>query len=415
MWKLARNALIVLLTLSMTSCTWLGCRKNLFGCVLCRRKPDYSKPLPPGMVALRLLTDPADYPDFGSGFRNRDGLVEAIDHSLEYYAKPSSQQFFPYRSDPPISHARAVATLEAFKAVLAEARDPSDLNRIIADRFDVYISVGCDDKHTVLFTGYCTPIFDGSLTRTAEFRYPLYKLPPDLEKQPDGTPLGRRTKDDQIVPYWTRREIDGGKKLIGLGLELVWLRDPLEAFVVHVQGSARIKLPDGSMLDIGYHGKTDRPYTSMGRALVADKKIHADDLSLQSIFAYFKKNPHEIRHYMFLNESYVFFLQREGRPHGSINAPVTPFRTIATDKGQAIFPRGLIAYTVTRIPQRKTRDEVTLEPFYSFCLDQDTGGAIRSAGRCDIYMGIGPEALLLAGRTKAEGKLYYLAVKEAGN
>jgi len=89
--------------------------------------------------------------------------------------------------------------------------------------------------------------------------------------------------------------------------------------------------------------------------------------------------------------------------------PVIPYRSIATDK--AVFPRGLLSYAVTKAPKMGSSGQVTLEPFYAFTLDQDTGGAIRSAGRCDIYMGIGPDAMLLAGRTRAEGKLYYLAVK----
>ncbi|NQT51608.1 MltA domain-containing protein, partial [bacterium] len=338
----------------------------------------------------------------------RDRLVEAIDNSLAYYAKPSSQQFFPYLD---ISHERAVATLQTFKAVLGNATDPADLHRIICERFDVYISVGCDDRGTVLFTGYCTPIYKGSLTPTADFRYPLYKLPADLVKKPDGTPVGRRTPDGRIVPYYTRRDIEVKQLLAGKGLELVWLAAPLEAFIVHVQGSARIELTGGNSISIGYAGKTDRPYTSLGLSLVADKKIHADDLSLQAIIDYFKKYPHELKDYLRKNECYVFFTQSEGGPFGSLNAPVIPPRSIATDK--AVFPRGLLAYAVTKVPKMKTRDDITLEPFYGFCLDQDTGGAIRSAGRCDIYMGVGPDALLLAGRTRAEGKLYYLAVKDS--
>jgi membrane-bound lytic murein transglycosylase A len=398
MWKTLRAVLIGMLCLSMTACGWLGCRKKL--------PKDYSKPLPPGVMALRKLTDPKDYPDFGSGFRNRQGLVEAIDHSLDYYRKPSSKQFFPYLD---ISHERAVKTLEIFKQVLAEAKDPSDLNRRIADRFDVYISVGCDNVGTVLFTGYCTPIFNGSLQRTPEYRYPLYKLPPDLVKKPDGTPVGRHTPGGEIVPYYTRREIETRQLFAGKGLELVWLRDPLEVYIAHVQGSARIRLPDGKEIVVGYAGKTDRPYTSMGLAMVADGKFSADELSLQKIMDYFGKHPHELRHYMHKNDSYVFFTMSEGGPFGSLNTPVIRHRTIATDK--SVFPRGLIAYCVTKVPQMRTRDQVTMEPFYSFALDQDTGGAIRSAGRCDIYMGVGDDALLLAGRTRAEGKLYYLAVK----
>ena len=397
MWKTLRAVLVGCLCLSMTSCGWLGCKK---------KKKDYAKPLPPGEMALVKLTDPKDYPDFGTGFKSRAGLVEAIDHSLDYYRKPSSKTFFPYLD---ISHERAALTLETFKTVLREAKDPSDLNRIIAERFDIYMSRGCDEQGTVLFTGYCTPIFKGSKTRTGDFRHPLYRQPPDLVKKPDGTPLGRRAAGGQIVPYYTRRQIETEQLFAGKGLELVWLRAPLEAYLAHVQGSAIIELPDGTELRIGYAGKTDRPYTSMGMAMVADGRFSAAELSLQKIMTYFDKHPLELRTYMYKNDSYVFFTESEGGPFGSINCPVTPFRSIATDK--SVFPRGLLAYVVTKAPVMKTRDKVTFEPFYSFALDQDTGGAIRSAGRCDIYMGVGPDALLLAGRQNAEGKLYYLAVK----
>ena len=399
MWKPLRAVLVAAICLSMTSCGWLGCKK---------KRPDYSKPLPPGEMALVKLTDPKDYPDFGTGFKNRAGLVEAIDHSLEYYRKPSSKTHFPYLD---ISHERAVQTLEMFKRVLTEAKDPSDLNRIIAERFDVYMSRGCDEQGTVLFTGYCTPIFKGSKTRSAQFRVPLYRQPPDLVKKEDGsgTPVGRRAEGGTIVRYYTRREIETQQLFAGKGLELVWLRTPLEAYIAHVQGSAIIELPDGKELRVGYEGKTDRPYTSMGMAMVADGKFSADELSLQRIMAYFDKHPAELKHYMYKNDSYVFFTDSEGGPFGSLNCPVTPFRSIATDK--SVFPRGLIAYAVTKAPVLKTRTKVVFEPYYSFALDHDTGGAIRSAGRCDLYMGIGPDALLLAGRQNAEGKLYYLAVK----
>ena len=402
MWKTLRAVIIGALCISMTSCGWLGCRK---------KKPDYSKPLPPGENAL-VKIDPKDYPDFGTGFKNREGLVEAIDHSLAYYTHPSAKAFFPYTvpNDPGITFDRAVATLETFKKVLAEAKDAADLHKIICERFDVYMSRGCDEQGTVLFTGYCTPIFKGSLQQSPDYRFPLYQKPPDLEVKPDGsgTPLGRKT-DAGIVPYFTRREIETQQLLAGKGLELVWLKDPLEVYIAHVQGSAKIDLPDGTQMSVGYAGKTDRPYTSMGLSLVADKKISMDDLSLQEIMKYFEKHPAEMKSYMYRNESYVFFTKRDGGPYGSLNVPVIPYRSIATDK--AVFPRGMLAYAVTNVPVMRTRDKVTREPYYSFVMDQDTGGAIRSAGRCDIYMGIGPDALLLAGRTRDEGKLYYLAVK----
>ncbi|MBM4030236.1 MAG: murein transglycosylase [Planctomycetes bacterium] len=403
MWPILRAAVVGMLCVAMASCGWLGCRK---------KPKDYSKALPPGETAL-VKIDPKDYPDFGTGFRNREGLVQAIDHSLEWYKHPSSKTFFPYKviNDPQgISHERCIATLEAFKKVLGEAKDATDLQRIITERYDVYMSRGCDELGTVLFTGYCTPIFKGSLVRTPDYNYPLYKRPPDLETRPDdGTPLGRRTDAGETVPYYTRREIETQQLLAGKGLELVWLKSVLEVHIIHVQGSAKIELGDGTMFNVGYHGKTDRPYGSVGLALVADKKIAPDDLSLSKMIEYFDKHPHEMKTYVYKNDSYVFFQRQEGEARGSLNVPVTPYRSIATDK--AVFPRGLLSYAVTKAPRLSSGGQVTLEPFYSFTLDQDTGGAIRSAGRCDIYMGVGPDAMNLAGRTRAEGKLYYLAIK----
>lgn len=401
MWSTLRAIAVGALCLAMTSCGWLACRK---------KPKDYAKPLPPGENAL-VKIDPKDYPDFGTGFKDREGLVQAINYSLEYYKHPSSKKFFPYTvpNDQGITHERAVATLEAFKKVLDEAKDAVDLQRIITERFDVYMSRGCDELGTVLFTGYCTPIFKGSLVRTPDYNYPLYKRPPDLVTKDDGTPLGRRLDSGEIVPYYTRREIETQQVFAGKGLELVWLKSPLEVHIVHVQGSAKIELPDGTMLNIGYAGKTDRPYGSVGLALVADGKIAAHELSLTKMIEYFDKHPHQMKNYVYKNDSYVFFAKQEGETRGSLNVPVTPYRSIATDK--AVFPRGLITYAVTKVPRMTSGGRVSLEPYYSFGLDQDTGGAIRSAGRCDIYLGVGPERMLLAGRTRSEGKLYYLAVK----
>ncbi len=369
----------------------------------CRGTPDYARPLPPGTMALRKVTDPLRYPDFAPGFHRRDGLVQAIDHSLAYMAKPSSKQYYPYLDIP---HERVVKSLEAFKAVLLQSLSGTDLHRQIVERFDVYESVGWDGSGIVLFTAYCEPIYDGSLVQTTKFRYPLYRLPSDLVKDKEGKCLGRQQPNGTLTPWPTRREIEEGQLL--KGQELVWLRDPLEVYVVHVQGSGRIRLPDGTELRVGYAGKTDQPYASLGKELVKDGRIRAQEMSLQAIKAYFQGRPDQVREYTYRNPSYVFFTPRDGGPYGSINAPLTPLHSIATDK--AVFPRAALAYAVTTLPQGLVQPL----PFSSFLLDQDTGGAIRSAGRCDIYYGSGPDAELRAGHTQNEGRLYYIFLKEGG-
>lgn len=381
----------------------------LGGCTTKTETKDYTRPLPPGMMALEKITDPMLLPDFRGGYpanrEDRAALLESVEQSIAYLSKPSSKKYYPYLD---VTHDRVKASLLAFKQLAASAGDADSFHREILRRFDVYRSVGCDFNGTVLFTGYCTPIYEGSRRRTERFRYPLYRLPEDLVKLPSGRPLGRGTPDG-IVPYWTRQEIEQGRQLEGKGLELVWLKDPLEAFIVHVQGSARIRLPDGKEMRIGYAGKTDRPYGSLGQALVKDGKIRREEMSLRKIKEYFAVHPDELSFYLGKNQSYVFFTENDGGPFGSLGVAVTPYRSLATDK--SVFPRAAVAFAQTRVPAAQADGTLKPRPYTSFLLDQDTGGAIRSAGRSDLYFGVGPRAELLAGHTEFEGRLYYVFLK----
>lgn len=364
---------------------------------------DYGRPLPPGALALRKI-DPRDYPDFSPGFDDRAGLETAIQHSLDYLAKRSSHKYFPYGD---ITHARAVASLERFLDVLAEARTGADLDRLIRAEFDVYQSVGCDDRGTVYYTGYYTPIFEGRRQRDARFRYPLYALPPDLVKDDEGRILGRLGPGGEIEPrYLTRREIEEGRALDGY--EIAWLKDPFEAYVVTVQGSAKLRLADGSLLELNYAGNNGHNYAPVAEAMVRDGVIGRNEVSLQRLLQYFSEHPDRVYHYCWKNPRYVFFQELAGGPFGSLNTPVTPYRTLATDK--EVFPRACLTFIKTNLPMRYGSGIVNA-PTAAFALDQDTGGAIRAAGRSDVYMGVGPSAEALAGRTGSEGALYYLFVK----
>jgi len=368
-------------------------------------RPNYENPLPPGQVALQKVTNPAELPYFGEGFRNRERILRAIEHSRAYFDKPSSQKYYPYLD---ITHDRAKESLDIFKTVLTSSKTETEFHEQVLANFDVYRSVGYNGRGTVFYTAYCEPIYEGSLKPTAEFRYPLYRLPDDLVKDDEGTPLGRETEDGKVVPYYTRAEIERGNLLAGL--ELVYLKSKLEAYIVHVQGSARLKLPGGSELRIGYAGKTDHPYTSVGQALIRDKKLTPAQLSLCRIKDHFARHPEELDQYLHQNKCFVFFTETDGGPYGSIGVPVTPYRSIATDK--TVFPRGCVAFVRTTVPFLRDSRIVSYRKFRSFALDQDTGGAIRSAGRADLFIGTGPEAEFLAGRTKAEGNLYYVFAKE---
>lgn len=362
---------------------------------------NWGRQLPPGEKALVKLTDPSQWPDFSEGYHRRAGLEESVMNNLVYLSKPSSKQFWPYLD---VSHARAVSSSEAFLEVLHSAQSPEQFDSMIKERFDIYMSRGCDDMGSVLFTGYYRPIFDARLKPDGEFRYPLYRRPSDLERDSATGKYGRKGGG----PYLTRGEIERGA-LQGKVEPICYLRDRFEAYIVTVQGSGRLRLADGSFYDIGYHGDNGHEYTSVGQSLVERGMIQPEELSLQGLIAFFKQHPEELENALAMNRRYVFFTESKGGPFGSLNVPVTPFRTIATDK--EVYPRACVAYMITQVPAR-TPTGIRNHSYAGFAMDQDTGGAIRTPGRCDFFLGTGPEVGELAGRTLSDGKLYYIFVKE---
>ncbi len=349
--------------------------------------------------ALEKVTDRSQYPDFGAGYGRKDDLLKALDGTLDYFAKPSSQRRgMPYLD---VEHARAQHSIELFRDVVTRAQSAAELNQAIVDNFEVYRSKGWRGTGDVQFTGYCSPIFKASKTETPEFKYPLYRRPKELLADEWGTPTGWGSPGS---PSPTRAEFDAGA-LKGRGLELAWLRDPLEVFIVHVQGSAKLEMPDGKYTLIGYAGKTERPYSGLGQNLVAEGEIQRSELSLRAVKEWMRSHPDRAQEYMQKNQSYVFFQEINAGPFGSLNIPVTAFRTLATDMSR--YPPGGIAFVNCEIGSGTGGHA----PFNQFMVDQDTGGAIRACGRADIYTGIGPEAEAIAGDTFSVGKIWYVYAK----
>lgn len=387
-WKIF--AAVVLVAIAVE-----GCQKPIEPLPIRKVEKDYERPLPPGKFALRQVPE-KEYPDFGKAWyrAKRLGMRDAVANSIAYLKNPSSRQYYPLG---PITHERVLMSLERFLDVLDQADSPAKLNDLIARNFDVFQSIGCDDEGTVLFTGYYTPIFEGNLEPTDKFQYPLYRLPAGLEKDKYGEVIGG--------PWKTREEIETSGEMTGN--ELIWLGDRFEAYVVSVQGSGFIRLPDGTLYEIGYAGNNGHEYTPVSKQLVADGAIDKRNMSLATMISYFHKHPKEMDKYLFQNKRYIFFKEANGGPFGCLGKPVTPEFSIATDKD--IFPRGALAFVNTKVPN----DEGDRHKVCSFVLDQDRGAAIRAPGRCDIYMGTGDEAGKRAGWTYSEGGLYYLFAKDA--
>jgi membrane-bound lytic murein transglycosylase A len=398
------NSVFRLTTVLMAALMLTGCYKQKPEPTVLAPTPDYARQLGPGESALRLVTSPERLPNFRAAFDTCDRFqLDAMEHSLRWFEAPSSKQHFPFEN---ISHDQAKASVKAMRELMASSTDGLAFERDTLRMFDVYESVGYNNQGTVLFTGYYAPVFKASRTRTPQFKFPLYKRPADLATDPlTGEPRGRQLASGQTAPYFTRREIEQTNMFAGN--ELVWLEDSLSAYIIHVNGSARLRMTDGTTLYIGYAGKTDRPYASLGKALVSRGTLPAGGVTMASIKQAYRTNPAVVEDAMMENESYVFFTEyAEDRwPSGSLGVKVTQESSLATDK--KIYPRGGVVLVDTKA--------VTLSSgrrdFLRFMLDQDTGGAIQAPGRADMFMGEGPTAEILAGGQYAEGRLFYLFLK----
>lgn len=356
--------------------------------------PDYSRELPPGQFGLRKL-DPSQWPDVAPAMQQLDdpAFRAALERSIRWYGARSSQQFFP---TGPISHPHAQASAFAIKAIGDETGNTAEALAQFRENFDVWESVGWDGSGDVLYTGYFSPVFTASRTPNEQYRFPLYKRPSDLQSNPN--------TGEVIGGYPSRAELEQSGKL--QGLELVYLPSRLDAYIIEVNGSAKLNMTDGSVMYVGFAGTNGHDYTSIRKLLVQDGLLDENTAGLPAIRAYFNANPGQLEQYISQNARFVFFqpYQANNWPAGSMGFQVTPMRSLATDK--TIFPRGSVVFTNTTMPTPSG-----VGGFNQLMLDQDTGGAIRAAGRADIYIGIGEQAETLAGRQAANGKLYYFLLK----
>ncbi|KIC27845.1 MULTISPECIES: murein transglycosylase A [unclassified Leisingera] len=295
------------------------------------------------------------------------------------------------------AHDDHAAALEVFLGTCRDLKDPDWTALCKAARsqspdgarafFELFFRpVLIEDGNPALFTGYFEPELTGSRYPTGRFRYPVYKMPPEA----------RAT--DQWLP---RRDILSSDVMQGRGLEIAWVDDPVELFFLQIQGSGRIRLPDGSTIRVGYGGANGHPYKSIGKELVRRGVYNAHQVSAQVIKSWVRRNPADGKELLFHNPSYVFF--REVRkvaaskgPLGAMNRSVTPMRTIAADP----------AYTPLGAPVWVEKDGHL--PLRRLMVAQDTGSAIKGAQRADIFVGTGDAAGETAGTMKDPGRMVVL-------
>lgn len=356
----------------------------------------------PGLIPVqsRGMLEPDDR--LGDGRQgDQRAMLAAIDNSLRYLATARASSDYRKFAAIGISRDRVRRSLERFRQLLLKAKSDSQLQVAIEREFVLYQATGKDGQGTVGFTGYFEPTYTASPVQTQEFRYPIFRVPSNFSTW--------------TQPHPTRSQLEGADGLQFnrgrlKGQALAWLRDRLEAYLIQVQGSARLQLTNGKTLTVGYATTTNYPYTSIGRELVNTGKIRQEDLTLPALIQYFQQNPADLDEYLPRNQRFVFFKETGGAPAlGSLGVPVTPERSIATDK--SLFPPGALALIQAQLPYPTSDGQFEQRRVNRFVLDQDTGSAIKGAGRVDIFMGTGSEAGDRAGRINSSGQLYYLLLR----
>ena len=272
-------------------------------------------------------------------------------------------------------------------------------------------------------TGYYEPVVEGRLQPDDQFVHPLYRKPAGLLK--GGRMLGMAkfspkpavnvsTKKKKahyvgkrrLVPFYERAAIDDGA-LNGRNLEICYLKDPVDAFFIHIQGSVRVKLDDGKLLRLNYQAANGHPYTAVGKFLIDRNIITREEMSMEKIRQWMNANPDEGRDLRRKNKSYVFFrdtgLAANEEPVGAQGISLTPGRSLAVDRHLHVY--GTPFFIQAELP---IDSEQPTTRFRRLMVAQDTGGAILGPARADIYWGAGVEAGVISGRFKQPGRFVML-------
>lgn len=332
----------------------------------------------------------------------------------------------PQVDDLPITMAAAARALGAFKISCAtlirrtdatgltrgeDWRPACDAARTTPDRdaatfFARYFETVQIADGKAFATGYYEPEIAGSRTRRPGYEVPVYGLPADLIDVDLGTfsdtlqgkSIRGRVDGTRFVPYHDRAAIEQGA-LQGRGLEIAWAADPVELFFLQIQGSGRLRQPDGSVMRIGYASQNGRDYTGIGKLMLDRGLLQRGQASMQGIMAYLRANPEQGRAIMRENKSYVFFRELTGAgPLGALGVPVTGLASVAADP--KFVPLGAPVFL-----------SMDRQDANGLWIAQDTGGAIKGANRFDTFWGAGDDARAIAGGMSARGTAWLLLPK----
>ncbi len=302
-------------------------------------------------------------------------------------------------------------TVRDWTDICADIRAAPADNGVIRELVEAHLRpfrVSAGDRSEGLFTGYYEPIFAGARARSDKFDIPLHAVPPDLvevslgdfDAALDGRRLVGQVVDGRLQPYHRRGDIQNGA-IDGKNAELMWMADPLEAFILHIQGSGIIETPEGEVVRVGFANHNGFDYVSVGKWLIAAGELPEHQADFEDIRAWMENNPARARDVLAINERYIFFRELTGEgPLGAAGEVLTPERSLADDTD--LLPLGVPIWLDAEHP------DPAADRLQRLMVAQDAGNAIKGAVRGDFYWGTGDAALAQAGRMKSKGEYYIL-------
>ncbi len=359
---------------------------------------------------------PSQLPRFSDDM-HFDGLEHSIRQSIAYLSEKPPDKMFEFGNDR-YTAAHMIRSLEVFRDFIRSRPSSKAVQQFLKKNYLVYRCSGKDGSRQVLYTGYYEPFLRGTAERSGPYTVPVFGRPADLVRidlslfsdRFAGEMITGRLTDLTLLPYYDRQQIEKDKLLEGQAPVLAWLKDPVDLFFLQIQGSGRIFLDTGAVLNVHYDSTNGHPYRSIGKLLIEEGKIPKEKMSMQQIRAYLRDHPDERDAILFYNPSYVFFKLEPDGPIGYLDVKLTPGRSIAVD--YRLFPLPALAYIETEKPLVGGSGEIIRwEKFSRFAVSQDTGGAIRGPARSDLFWGNGTYAEIAAGHMQHWGQLYFLVLK----
>ncbi|AXX93516.1 peptidoglycan N-acetylmuramoylhydrolase [Malaciobacter molluscorum LMG 25693] len=296
-----------------------------------------------------------------------------------------------------------------FEDVCEESLKAKNGRDFFISNFQPYKLIDKNGKDEGIITGYYEPLLNGSLTKDEKYKYPIYKTPkdmvmvdlssiyPELKKYR----LRGKLEGNKVVPYDSRAVLD---KKDNQNLEpICYVDDKFELFLLHIQGSGKVKLTNGDIINVGYANQNGRRYTSVGKYMLKKGYLKPNNASIQGMKAFFDKNPDKVDDILNHNESYVFFRKANQGATGALGVELTAKRNLAVDRNY--IPLGMPVFLSTSNP-------ITKEQINKLMVAADTGGAIKGEIRADFFWGYGDKAFKYAGKMKEKGTLYILIPKD---